>query len=320
MSIAGRARAAIRKLALGETALPQECTLGLIDPQTEITVWLHGAGQPIDVTQRHAPASSGPFAVCISLDKSGLPPAENRGRLSLGFRERNGQQRLLGEIGLKPGTAQFALAPDLHIFEARTAANYCLPQRQLWTHYLLHEYSHWRHPDTSGISMSFLDKRATIVMMIRPHPVMLASIETEGGGNIFPMNIMGDLGHDRIGFVLKESRSPADLVGRAGRLALTSVPVSQKANAYRLAGNHYKQSIEWQQLPFAVRKSATFRIPVPDFALRVRELEVETANKIGNQWFFVARVVHDENVADGPGLCMIHGFYQAWRLKKMGVS
>jgi hypothetical protein len=61
--------------------------------------------------------------------------------------------------------------------------------------------------------------------------------------------------------------------------------------------------------------SAKFNIPVPEFALRIREMEVETVRKIGSHTFFVARVVSDERFSDAEELHAIHGFYQAWRMK-----
>jgi len=93
------------------------------------------------------------------------------------------------------------------------------------------------------------------------------------------------------------------------------VPLPQAPVAYQLAANHRKQSIEWDRLPFATRMSEKFRVPVPVFALRVREMEVEQVYKIGSHNCFIARTVGEETLADGPGLCVIHGFYQAWRLR-----
>ena len=89
----------------------------------------------------------------------------------------------------------------------------------------------------------------------------------------------------------------------------------QAALAYQLAINHTKEFIEWDQLPFATRGSTTFNIPVPEFTQRVRELEVEMVHPIGSHTLFVARITRDEAVSEKEGLCVIHGFYQAWRLK-----
>jgi flavin reductase (DIM6/NTAB) family NADH-FMN oxidoreductase RutF len=145
--------------------------------------------------------------------------------------------------------------------------------------------------------------------------VVLVSFADEAGGNIFPMNIMGDLGNGYFAFALKDSRRTAHLVERTGRIALSSVPLPQASLAYRLAVNHTKEFIEWDQLPFATKMSTTFNIPVPVFTQRVREMEIEKVHSIGSHTFFVARIICDETFSKVPGLSVIHGFYQAWRLK-----
>jgi flavin reductase (DIM6/NTAB) family NADH-FMN oxidoreductase RutF len=114
---------------------------------------------------------------------------------------------------------------------------------------------------------------------------------------------------------LKDSRRAAHLVERTGRIAVSSLPLARAPLAYQLAVNHTKEFIEWEQLPFATRMSTTFNIPVPVFAQRVREMEIVRVHSIGSHTFFVARIICDETRANGPGLCVIHGFYQAWRLK-----
>ena len=79
MSIIGQCRKVIKKLMFGDTLLPQAFTIGLTEPQGEITVWLHGMGLPIDVTRRHSMACADPFTVCIAFDEK-----ENSLRWNLG--------------------------------------------------------------------------------------------------------------------------------------------------------------------------------------------------------------------------------------------
>jgi flavin reductase (DIM6/NTAB) family NADH-FMN oxidoreductase RutF len=314
MSIVRRGRRAIQNIVFGDTFLPQEFFLGLADPQTEITVWLHGMGSPLDVTRRHSMACASPFTVCIAFDEDQKPSAKDLSCLTLKFCERNGQRRVLGEIGLKLTTISLDVGLALILFEARSSTNYCLPKMRLCAHYLFHAYSQSRKVDTSGMKMSFLERRAAMVMFIRPHPVSLVSLADEAGGNIFPMNLMGDLGNGYFAFALKDSRRAAHLVERTGRIALSSVPLSQASLAYQLAVNHTKEYIEWDQLPFATKVSTTFNIPVPVFTQRVREMEVTKVRNIGSHTFFLARIVRDETFSEGLALCVIHGFYQAWRL------
>jgi flavin reductase (DIM6/NTAB) family NADH-FMN oxidoreductase RutF len=317
MSIIGKSRKIIQRLIFGDTLLPQAFTIGLEEPQTEIAVWLHGFGAPIDVTHCHSMACADPFTVCIALDGEQELTEVKLRRLLLKFRERDGQRRILGQINLngEKTTIIPAVGSQLILFEARSSANYCLPKARLLAHYLLHRYSLWRKVDSAGVKMSFLERRAVMVMFIRPHPVVLVSLDSEAGGNIFPMNIMGDLGHNYFAFALKNSRLAARLVERSGRVALSDVPLSQTLVAYRLGANHGKLAIDWNALPFATKVSARFGIRVPVFAHRVREMEIEMARNLGSHTFFVARIIHDERFAEGVGLCIVHGFYQAWRLK-----
>jgi len=317
MSIIRQCRRVIERIVFGDTLLPQAFTIGLAEPQAEISVWLHGMGTPLDVTRRHSMACADPFTVCIAFDEGRGPSEKELNRLSMKFCERDGRKRVLGEISLnlKSATVIPAFGTDLILFEARSSKNYCLPKIHILAHYLRHRYLLWRKVDIAGIKMSFLERRAVMVMFIRPHPVVLLSLYGEAGGNIFPMNIMGDLDNGYFAFALKESRLAAHLVERAGRVALSSVPLSQTSLAYQLGANHRKQTIDWDKLPFATKMSVTFHIPVPVFAQRVREVEIETVRNIGSHTFFVARVIHDESLAGSVGLCIVHGFYQAWRLR-----
>jgi flavin reductase (DIM6/NTAB) family NADH-FMN oxidoreductase RutF len=315
MSLVTQCRKAVQRVVFGDSLLPQEFFLGFEDPQTEVAVWLAGMGALLDVTRRHSMACAAPFTVCVAFDGDRRFSKNGVGELSLKFCEREGQGRLLGEIGLRMIEVISVSGMDVVLFEARSSTNYCLPKVRLGAHYLLHSYIQRRSVDTSGMKMSFLERRAAMVMFIRPHPVSLVSLVGDGGGNIFPMNIMGDLGSGYIAFALKDSRRAAHLVERAGRIAVSSVPLNQAPLAYQLAVNHTKEFIEWDQLPFTMRMSNTCSIPVPAFAQRVREVEVERVHRIGSHTFFVGRVVGDQFLADGLGLCVIHGFYQAWRMR-----
>jgi flavin reductase (DIM6/NTAB) family NADH-FMN oxidoreductase RutF len=318
MPILSTLRNATKKILFAGTLIPQEFTIGLPDPQTEITVWLDGIGSPRDITSLHSTACSSPFAICIAFDRGNEPSEEDLEHASLRFCERAGQRRVLGKIGLKfsPTISPVSLLDSkLFFFEVKNSVNYCLPRLRLYAHYLLQEYSLRRGVNTSGMTMSLHERHAAIVTFIRPHPIALVSVADAHGGNIFTMNIMGDLGHGRFGFALKESRTAAHIVERVGRVALSTVPLPDAKFVFELAANHFKSSIQWNTLPFDTMQSGTFRIPVPAFASRVREMEVEEIRKIGSHNFFIAKIVSDEMYSKNAIVCAIHGLYQAWRLR-----
>lgn len=320
MSLSKTGRTGIKRLIFGDSLLPQEFTIGMAKPDAEIIVWLHGLGEALDVTHCHSTACSDPFIVCIAFSSDRMPDQATAERVSLAFVERNGQRRILGEIRLEPKSSISVPGLKVVLFGARSAANYCLPRPLLCAHYLLHAYLLWRMPNTSGLTMSFVDRKAAMVTFIRAHPVSLVSVVGRAGSNIFPMNLMGDLGNGYFAFALKDSRRAAHLVEDAGRLAVSSVPIAQASLAFQLAANHKRDFVDWEQLPFEKTRSTQFGIPIPVFALRVREMEIETIQKIGSHSLFIARIVRDEERVSGEELCVIHGFYQHWRLRQSKID
>lgn len=320
MSILRQTRRAIRKLIYGDTDLPQEFTIGLTEPQTLTTVWLHGLSAPLDVTQRYATACCAPLILGIGLDKEDAAKlsATQEGtkskhpRLSLQFREQTGEKRLLGELRLAPMDTIPCDESILFLCQVRSASNYCLPLIRRWAHFARLGWAEWWRVDTLGFRMTFLELRAAMITFIRPHPLSLVSVAGEEGGNIFPMNLMGELGHGHFAFALKDSRLAAHLVARAGRMAISNLPMQLCSTAVAMAINHTRPSIDLTKLSFALRPSATLQLPVPVLAPRVRELEVLEVRKLGSHNLFIARILSDEHVSDSPQVNIIHGFYQHW--------
>ncbi len=302
---------AIKRIALGNWNLPAQCTVGLSDPQPEVSVWLHGTGAPRDVTHNHVLACAVPFRIGVCLD-GGLKLNGNS-HLTLQFRERNGQRRLLGEIGIRPVDAIPAGSRQLQLFEVRNCKNYCLPKPRLWAHYLFQEYLRLRGRTDPEVSVSRRGEHAMIVFFICPRPVVLVSVIHGEAGNLFPMNLMGPLGNGYFAFSLNSSRQAAPLVARAGKVALSNFSNEQFPVARQLGKNHRREFVEWKELPFETKKSVGLGFPVPYFAMRTRELEIETVRNLGSHTLFVARTVGDELWAQGPQCFMIHGIYKAWR-------
>jgi flavin reductase (DIM6/NTAB) family NADH-FMN oxidoreductase RutF len=317
MSMIRWCRKVIERIVFGDAYLPQAFSIGFPDPQAEITVWLHGLGAPLDVTERLAMACADPFTVCIGFNPEEYPFKDVSTEASLRFCERNERKQVLAEIGLdlRSATAIPSSGTKLILLRARYSRNYCLPKRHLFAHYCRYRYSLWRKIDIPGRKMTFLERRAAMVMFILPHPVVLVSLCNDDGGNIFPMNIAGNLGGGYFALALKESRLAAHLVERAGRVAISNVPLSQSATAFRLGPNHRKPFIDWRELPFPTKLSSVFNIPVPTFSHRVREMEIESVHRLGSHMFFVTRLVSDVISPEPEGLCIVHGFYQGWRLR-----
>lgn len=313
MPILQRSRSVIRRFVFGDTLIPQEFTIALAEPQTEIAVWLHGLAEPIDVTRRITTACCAPLTIGVSLDDGQWPTDRRKVRVS--FCERGGAKRTLGEIHLAPKRIIPLDGSELILFRVLGSTNYCLPKPRLWAHFLDQAYSNWRNLQSFDVKMTALELRAAIVTFIRPHPLGLVSLSGEAGGNIFPMNLMGELGNGYFGFALKDSRRAAHLIEGTRRIALSSVPMPLCSLAFQYAAHHTKDAIDWEQIPFALKPSKEFGIPAPLSAPRVRELLVEQVHRIGSHTLFIARVISDEKFSDELQVHVIHGFYQHWRTR-----
>jgi flavin reductase (DIM6/NTAB) family NADH-FMN oxidoreductase RutF len=294
---------------------PQICNVGLRRPQMEVAVWLHGMGEPRDVTQRHSVACLAPFMVCIGFEGLIKTPGE---RLSLRFCERGGEERLLGEIRLRFTEILQVGESQVLLFEATSCMDFCLPRLHLYLHDLHHAYLRWRNRKTVNVKMTALTARCNAVAFICPRPVVLVCLRDGERGNVFPMNLMGTVGKEHLVFALNTRRRTASAVERLGEAALSSVPFDHLAVARAMGKNHYHELIDLSQLPFPLRRSEALDIPVPEFASRVRELKIEMVRHAGSHAFFVARIVQETNYADGPEFCMTHGLYEMWRLQNGG--
>jgi flavin reductase (DIM6/NTAB) family NADH-FMN oxidoreductase RutF len=319
MSLKKSLRQLIKKAVFAGERLPNRIFLAQAEPQQEVVVWLIGLGEPIDVTRRHCQASALPFTICIEFARGQVPNESLRSRLKLRLCEKGGACRVLSELDLDYQETLECGESKFLLFHSSRSVNYCLPWRRLWSHHLWQTYVTSRKG--AKVRVPAAQWHAMAALFCCPRPVSLISVaDQEGNGNIYPLNVMGDLNRGYFGFCLKHNYLPEKFVQQNMRVVLSSVPMKQAPIAYLLGPNHNRPTIDWKQLPFATRPSQTLRIPVPLFACRVRELQVERVHRLGYHTFFLARVLSDEQLLNVPELCVAHGFYQEWRVKNREVD
>ena len=314
MGVGTPTRRLFKRFLLGDKALPQQVTVALHEPQDEIGVWLHGRGSSRDVTLFHSIACASPFTVCVAFGSEAELHRECGGnRVSLELRERRGAKRVLGRIGLRHGTTMAAGESCLGFFTVRDCANYCMPKVRFWAHYLQQVYWGWRDGKIPNVRMSALDAHAMMVMFICPRPVFLVTTKEGKTSNLFPMNLMGYLGEGYFSLALNSARLASQSVKGSAKVALSSIPFEKADIARQLGKQHLQSAVDWNELPFRAMSSGLLALPVPDFALRVIELEIETVTEFGSHTFFVGKVLHQQVFADGESFSMIHGIYQGVR-------
>jgi len=312
-------RQALRQLVLGSANVPQQCVIGIRDPQSEVSVWLEGAGTPIDVTHNNVMIGASPLAIGIGLGKP-EGQAARKSRLSLKFREMKGERRLLGEIRLRMTETMAIGDEQLCVFETQGCRNYCVPRVRLWIRNMHHAYRKWQSERRSAVTASQIrtsELRSVFTFYICPRPVVLVSVLHQGAGNIFPMDLIGPVGTQHFALALHNTSGPLRLMEQSRRIAVSSVPIEHSSRAFELGKNHNTRAMAFGDLSFPTIPSVTFGIPAPLFSLRIREMQIETVRTLESHTLFVATVVRDDFRNEGMQMFQIHGFYQAWRQRQM---
>lgn len=310
---ANQVRQELKRLLFGSASVRQYCPVGLRAPQTEVSVWLHGLGAPRDVTDSNVVASTRPLTLGIGLEKELHLTTVKRARPSLKFRERQGEHRVLGEIGLRAAEAIFLEDGQLLLFEPHHCKNYCVARPWLWSRYLYFAYRQWRARKRSQapeLQIPAAHLHCLFVFYICPRPVVLVSVADANRVNIVPMDLIGPVSAQCFSLALHSTSAAAPLFESSRRIALSSVPSEHAAVAYRLGRNHKAPSADVDHLPFATTSTAMFGLPVPQFALRVREMQIESVRTVGSYRLFLANAIGDRWLADGPQFFLVHGFHQ----------
>jgi len=301
----------VRQQIYGPWDVGERFTLGLQDPQSDVTVWLDGLGERRNVTHNHLMACAAPFTIGIGFNQEESDAARNAKHLVLRFCE-NSDQQLLGEIYLRFASSLRVGSLELCFFQLASHRNYCLPRRYIWARDLKNALRK-RSPADKDVPITVRENRAMAVFYTCPRPVVLVSVKDGETGNLFPMNIMGSIGDGYFAFGLNSSRSVAPLVERVKKVVISNIPIELADTAFKVRGNHRKLSINWSELPFATTTPPSVGVPIPEFASRFREMNVEAVQKLGSHILFIARTVRDETLVNGQQFFLAHGTYHAWR-------
>jgi flavin reductase (DIM6/NTAB) family NADH-FMN oxidoreductase RutF len=310
-----RARTALRQFVFGPP-IPHFCTVGLKDPQSEVRVWLRGLGTPLDVTDRNVIVAARPFTVGVGLEADSDEATIKRASLSLSFSDHFGHPRLLGEIQLSYAETIRIGNRLLCLFRGSRSTNRCLPRSVVWRRYWDFARQQRRvakGPTPPETQMIIGELFALSTFYICPRPVVLVSVVDGNASNLFPMDLIGPVGGQHFTLALHGTSTAVSLMERSRKVALSGVPVEQISTAYTLGQNHKKADFRWNQVSFALTTSPAFGLPIPEFALSVKEMEIEEVRAMGSHKLFICRTEVNHLRSHGLQLSFVHGFYHARR-------
>lgn len=285
--------------------LPQWSPVAMAPPQTIVTATLRWDGESADVTADHTVASLKPLMIATSVDAGQHPILEYRDEA---------KGTLLGTLRLKRAVQTAAAGTSPALYQVVAGEQRCLDwPRRSWNAWLQNRAMlKSRTPHGSGMEPAAAQQ--LMIAYLCPRPVVLVSVAAPGHQNIFPMDLIGPLERSGLfSLALRSTNVSATVICEARRVALSGVPAHLKATVYQLAAHHNRPLDDWNELPFPVRPSREFGIPVVAEALRIQELAIVRHHEIGSHTFFLCQVASDEKSADGVQLHHTAGFHQAWR-------
>jgi len=302
-----------KRLLLKLAGYPRYGPVALDDPQDAVEVWLRGPSESKNVTRNNVIAALRPLTIGIMFGRNeSQPQAGQHFRLSM--HDRRTPQHVLGALHLRLVRTIELTEHRFCLFELDGSENLCAPSLSLRLYYLQEQWRMRQRLRTSpyNFHMTPQDVRGIHVFYICPRPVVLVSVEHEGSGNLFPMDLIGPTDSPWFSMALRSTSPAVRLMQQSRRMALSGVPFAYQAIAYELGKHHRLSNIDWDALPFTTTRSPLFQLRVPDAALRVCEVYVHEFREVGSHVLFLTKVERETipDVAKGPQLFHSFGPYR----------
>jgi len=141
--------------------------------------------------------------------------------------------------------------------------------------------------------MSASDLRCLNAYYMVPRPVYIVSVEHGGRVNVFPMDLVGRLTSGEFLFALRATSPSIELIEQSGRVAMSAAPAPLLGAVYDIGRQHGLTSIDVSALPFGVRSSPLFGLPVLAADGLVREISVRAVHRVGSHVLFVGEIENE---------------------------
>jgi flavin reductase (DIM6/NTAB) family NADH-FMN oxidoreductase RutF len=281
------------------------------DPGVRVT--LHGlANRDIDVSRDHVPVSLRPLVIGVRIDDDVDDRPANDGSLRLEFHDAIASAHPLASIKLRRAGSVRLSSGSLRLFEATGCRNSCVTMPTRWWRYAL-AWQHARnaHERGDGLCMSASDLRCLNVYYMAARPVYLIGVSHEGRSNVFPMDLVGALSSGDFLLALRATSPAIKLMEGSGRIAMSGAPSDNLKAVYDLGAHHRAEAINLSDLPFTMRTSELFGLPVLAENGLVRELAVREIHRIGSHVLFVTHAERENGHTDRQ-LAHVSGMYGEW--------
>jgi flavin reductase (DIM6/NTAB) family NADH-FMN oxidoreductase RutF len=296
--------------------LPQWSAVGLALPQQAVQVRMSTARGDFDVTRTCVVAALRPLTLAIGLDAQLRSALQDASGAQLHFIDLD-SGLIVGTLRLRHVRDWETSGARIGLFEIEHGAQQCLrwPYRS-WNRWL-QTRSMRKNTDPTNFHMAPEAVQQLMIFCICPRPVVLVSVEDDRHSNLFPMDLIGSISADHFTLALRSTSQSIGAMKSSRKVALSDVPASAYALAYKLGAHHRKVTVDWSSLPCGIQRSREFNLPWPQLAPRVRELAILDFATIGSHTFFVTRIASEQSSGDPDRFAHTSGIYQHFR-SRMG--
>lgn len=147
-----------------------------------------------------------------------------------------------------------------------------------------------------------------------PRNISLITVGQQNSFNLFPTDLHGPVGDRYYLISLRHQGKACRQVMETGKVLICQVNSHLYRTVYGLGKNHMQEMKPKENFPFSETFSSRFQLPLPESALRCRELELMDGFNHGIHKIMLFRVL-DQQEARGNGstLSHIHNVYATWR-------
>jgi len=293
--------------------LPEWPPIALSAPQNAVQIRFSTSRGEFDVTRAAVIAALRPLTLGVGLDQRLLSAIEAGSAPKLHFVDLE-SRRTVGVLQLEHIRNWKTSGVEIGLFEVRRGTQRCVrwPYRP-WNRWLQNRRMLRRMKDPTNFAMPPESVQQQMIFYICPRPVVLVSVDDGSHSNLFPMDLIGPVCADRFTLALRSTSPSIPTMKSARRVSLSDVPARDYATAYKLGVHHKNVKVEWDRLPFEVRRSREFSLPYPSIALRVRELQILDFDTIGSHTFFVTQVASEASAENAAQFFHTSGIYQHFR-------
>lgn len=141
-----------------------------------------------------------------------------------------------------------------------------------------------------------------------PRKVILNIVRSSSHFNIFPMDFIANFNKEKIILLgLNTENRSLNEIFNIRKMLVADISSENKNIAYGFADHHKKEILESENLPYKFTDSEILKLPVPDFVIGYKEIELERHIKLGSHYLLICKVFNERELRpDEPHLYHIH--------------